>query len=153
MRSAHHSLTVHRNAAATAAKSLQSCPTLCDPIDGTEMTVNHISKQTGSHSPCCISNATFPQLNPTSAHAHPTTIQQEKEMEGKRPIFCKYQHIIHPVWAWPPTPVFLPGKLHGQRSLEGSQRVRHNLAAKPQQHDQCEHVSRLLLGSEKASVL
>ena len=25
---------VHRAAAAAAAKSLQSCPTLCDPIDG-----------------------------------------------------------------------------------------------------------------------
>ena len=27
-------VTVHRVAAAAAAKSLQSCPTLCDPIDG-----------------------------------------------------------------------------------------------------------------------
>ena len=27
-------LTSMQNAAATAAKSLQSCPTLCDPIDG-----------------------------------------------------------------------------------------------------------------------
>ena len=27
-------LHVHTAAAATAAKSLQSCPTLCDPIDG-----------------------------------------------------------------------------------------------------------------------
>ena len=25
---------LHKNAAAAAAKSLQSCPTLCDPIDG-----------------------------------------------------------------------------------------------------------------------
>ena len=41
---------------------------------------------------------------------------------------------------WQPNPVFLPRKLHGQRSLEGSQRVRHDLAAKPQQHDQSEHV-------------
>ena len=29
----HHQLNGHA-AAATAAKSLQSCPTLCDPIDG-----------------------------------------------------------------------------------------------------------------------
>ena len=28
------SLLVHAAAAAAAAKSLQSCPTLCDPIDG-----------------------------------------------------------------------------------------------------------------------
>ena len=37
---------------------------------------------------------------------------------------------------WQPTPVFLPGKSHGQRSLEGYsslQRVRHDLATK--QHD------------------
>ena len=29
-----HSLLGRKTAAATAAKSLQSCPTLCDPIDG-----------------------------------------------------------------------------------------------------------------------
>ena len=28
------SLTIKKAAAAIAAKSLQSCPTLCDPIDG-----------------------------------------------------------------------------------------------------------------------
>jgi len=38
---------------------------------------------------------------------------------------------------WLPTPVFLPGKLHGQRSLEGyipwgGKRVRHNLVTKQQ---------------------
>ena len=30
----HHWMPVKRCAAAAAAKSLQSCPTLCDPIDG-----------------------------------------------------------------------------------------------------------------------
>ena len=30
----NHLKFYHRIAAATAAKSLQSCPTLCDPIDG-----------------------------------------------------------------------------------------------------------------------
>ena len=39
---------------------------------------------------------------------------------------------------WQPTPVFLPGKCHGQRSLEGlqsmgPQRSEHNLATKEQQ--------------------
>ena len=39
---------------------------------------------------------------------------------------------------WQPTPVFLPGKYHGQRSLAGyslliHKRLRHNLATKPQQ--------------------
>ena len=40
---------------------------------------------------------------------------------------------------WQPTPVFLPGKSHGQRSLvghnpQGHKRVGHNLATKQQQH-------------------
>ena len=30
----HHMPNLTHNAAAAAAKSLQSCPTLCDPIDG-----------------------------------------------------------------------------------------------------------------------
>ena len=39
---------------------------------------------------------------------------------------------------WQPTPVFLPGKPHGQRSLVGyspwgSQRAEHNLATEQQQ--------------------
>ena len=38
---------------------------------------------------------------------------------------------------WPPTPVFLPGESHGQRSLAGygpwGHRVRHDLATKQQQ--------------------
>ena len=39
---------------------------------------------------------------------------------------------------WQPTPVFLPGKSHGQRNLTGyslwaSKRVRHDLATKQQQ--------------------
>ena len=39
---------------------------------------------------------------------------------------------------WQPTPVFLPGESHGQRSLEGSspwgcKRVRHDLVTKQQQ--------------------
>jgi len=40
--------------------------------------------------------------------------------------------------AWQPTPVFLPGKSHGQRSLAGPWghvRVGHNLATKEQQQD------------------
>ena len=33
----HHRLDGHAAAAAAAAKSLQSCPTLCDPIDGSPL--------------------------------------------------------------------------------------------------------------------
>ena len=31
---------------------------------------------------------------------------------------------------WQPTPVFLPGESHGQKSLAGSQRVGHDLVTK-----------------------
>ena len=34
---------------------------------------------------------------------------------------------------WLPTPVFLPGEFHGQRSLVGLQRVRHDWATEKQQ--------------------
>ena len=47
----------------------------------------------------------------------------------------------HPCWRrkWPPTPVFLPGGSHGQRSLAGyspwaSKRVGHDVATKPYHH-------------------
>ena len=56
-------------AAAAAAKSLQSCPTLWDPI----------------------------------ADDAGTIADQEDALEKR----------------WQPTPVFLPGELHGQRSLAG----------------------------------
>ena len=34
---------------------------------------------------------------------------------------------------WLPTPIFLPGEFHGQRSLVGSKKVRHDLVTKQQQ--------------------
>ena len=33
----HHTIVLISHAAAAAAKSLQSCPTLCDPIDGSPL--------------------------------------------------------------------------------------------------------------------
>ena len=36
-RACNFSVSVSLSAAATAAKSLQSCPTLCDPIDGSPL--------------------------------------------------------------------------------------------------------------------
>ena len=38
---------IHNNAAAAAAKSLQSCPTLCDPIDGSQPSSPVPGKNTG----------------------------------------------------------------------------------------------------------
>ena len=52
---------------------------------------------------------------------------------------------------WQPTPVFLPGKSHGQRSLEGyspwGRRVRHNLATKQQTTTTTCHITHLELQS------
>ena len=47
-------------------------------------------------------------------------------------------------WEWKPTPVFLPGKIHGQRRLAGCspwshKRVRHNLVTKQQQQERRRH--------------
>jgi len=44
---------------------------------------------------------------------------------------------------WQPTPVFLPGESHGQRSLEGyspwgGKKVRHDLATKQQRHQKAQ---------------
>ena len=51
---------------------------------------------------------------------------------------------------WQPTPVFLPGKFHGQRSLAGyrpwgHKRVGHDLATKQKQQQQDQHSSPSLL--------
>ena len=72
----------------------------------------------------------------------------------KNPPACQCRRCEFDPWVrkfpwrrrWQPTPVFLPGKPHGQRSLVGyrpwsHKRVGHDLATK-QQH-RCEHVSRL----------
>ena len=70
-------------------------------------------------------------------------------LSGKEPA-CQCRRSRFDPWAgkipwrrkWQPTPVFLPGKSHGQRSLVGCspwghKRVGHNLATKQQQQDPC----------------
>ena len=42
-----------------------------------------------------------------------------QETQGRRPRFDPWVGKIPWRWAWQPTPVFLPGKFHGQRSLAG----------------------------------
>ena len=66
-------------------------------------------------------------------------------LSGKESSCQCRKHRFHPwvpknAWRkkWQPTPVFLPGKSHGQRSLvgyspQGYKRVRHDLATKQQQ--------------------
>ena len=40
-----------RKAAAAAAKSLQSCPTLCDPIDGYPLQYSYLERRLEGYSP------------------------------------------------------------------------------------------------------
>ena len=74
-------------------KSLQSCPTLCDPIDGspTSSTVPGILQ--------ALKGETVPDSLPVTPKSPPTR-------RG-------------PPRGTPSTPVFLPGESHGQRSLAG----------------------------------
>ena len=73
--------------AAAAAKLLQSCPTLCDPIVG--------SPPLPTHHLLCLSLSRY--------------------WERKRILTRAYLHRRK----WHPTPVLLPGKSHGWRSLVG----------------------------------
>ena len=57
---------------------------------------------------------------------------------------------------WQPTPVFMPGKSHGQRSLAGDspggpKRVGYNLATKQQQKNHQGRESPASLGTQKKS--
>jgi len=57
-------------------------------------------------------------------------------LQCRRPGFDSWVRKIPWRRKWQPTPVFLPGESHGQRSLigytvHGIARVRHNLATKP----------------------
>ena len=63
---------------------------------------------------------------------------KESTCQCRRPGFHPWVRKISWRKKWQPTPVFLPGKSHGQRSLVGyspwgCKKVRHNLATKQQQ--------------------
>ena len=62
--------------------------------------------------------------------------QQRIRLQCRRPRFHSWVEKIPWRRKWQPTPVLLPGKFHGQRSLvsyspRGHKRVRHNLVTKP----------------------
>ena len=69
-----------------------------------------------------------------------TTPQLSRWLSGKEPTCQSRRHGFDPwvekipwIRKWQPTPVFLPGKTHGQRSLAGymgSQRIGHYLSTK-----------------------
>ena len=63
---------------------------------------------------------------------------KEPARQCRRHRFNSWVRKIPWTGKWQPTPVFLPGKIHGQRSLTGyylwsHKRVRHNLVTKQQQ--------------------
>ena len=94
-------------AAAAAAKSLQSCPTLCNPIDSS------------------------PPGSPVYTHVgvHPCVCVCERERLGERKCKVRWSalRLRFDPWVgkipwrrkWQPAPVFLPRESHGQRSLAG----------------------------------
>ena len=166
-------------AAVAAAKSLESCPTLCDPIDGSPLgfpslgfsrqeqsglpfpsPVHESEKSKWSHS--VVSDSSRPHglqptrlLRPWDFPGKSTGVgchcllwseclvasKSDKYGFGFFSIFlqilCINTYIYIYVCKWQPTPVFLPRKSHGQRSLVGyspwgHKRIRYNVATKQQ---------------------
>ena len=99
-------------AAASAAKSLQSCPTLCDPIDGSPP---------GSPTPGIL-QARILEWVAVSFSIPGGTTGKEPACQCRRCKRCRFDPWVGKIpWrrAWQPTPVFLPGEPQGQRSLVG----------------------------------
>ena len=86
-----------------------------------------------SHSKASFLGECLPSLR-----ASPIVQRSRICLPSRRPEFDPWVRKIPWRRKWQPTPVFLPGKSHGQRSLEGYsplglQRVGHYLAIKQQQ--------------------
>ena len=90
----------------------QSCPTLCDPMD--------------------CSTAGFPVHHQLLELAS-LVAQMVKNLPAcERPGFDPWVGKMPWRRAWQPTPVFLPGESHGQRSLAGSSPQGHKVRANQQ---------------------
>ena len=121
------------------AKSLQSCPTLCDPMDqsspGFFVPEDSSGKNTGvSGLPCpppgdlldpgikpashvsCIDSLALDTVSLCCPLLMAHTV---KTLQSRRPRFDLWVGKIPWRREWLPTPVFLPGEFHGQRSLAG----------------------------------
>ena len=87
---------------AAAAKSLQSCPTLCDPIDGSPP---------GSPVPGILQARTLEWV----CYFFLQCMQVKSEREVRSSVWGTFK------WRrkWQPTPVFLPGESQGLGSLVG----------------------------------
>ena len=96
--------------AAAAAKSLQSCPTLCDPIDGN------------------------PPGSPVPGILQARTLEWVAIAFSEYLCYCRINWIFGISWRreWQSTPVFLPGEFHERGGEPGrlqsmeSQRIRHD---------------------------
>ena len=98
-------------AAAAAAKSLQSCPTLCDPIDGSPP---------GSPIPGILQARTLEWV--AISFSQVALVVKNPISKAERLKRLRFEHWVRTIrWRrkWQPTPVFLPGKEQGQRSLVG----------------------------------
>ena len=105
-------------AAAAAAKSLQSCPTLCDPIDGSPP---------GSPVPGILQARTLEWVAISFSNAGKGKVKVKSVSHFwlfATPWTAAYQAPLsmgvsrQEYWSGlQPTPIFLPGKSHGRRSL------------------------------------
>ena len=105
---------------AAAAKSLQSCPTLCDPIDSSPpgspipgilqaRTLEWVSSSLGLHKSLGLWASQVERMVKNPPANAGDAGDRFTPWVGKIPWRRKWQH----------APIFLPGKLRGQRSLAG----------------------------------
>ena len=102
----------------------QSCPTLCDPMNCSmsgllvhhqllEFTQTHIHRVGDAIQP------SHPLLSPSPPAPNPSQHQSLFQWVNSRPGFNPWVGKIPWRRKWQSTPVLLPGKSHGQRSLVG----------------------------------
>ena len=99
-------LRMREYAAAAAAKSLQSYPTLCDPIDGSPP---------GSSIPGVLQARTLEWVAISFSNMREYMWVQMKQDW----LWIDGWFFVNRRRQWHPTPVLLPGKSHGRRSLVG----------------------------------
>ena len=115
------------------------CPApLLDAIFGREggkhWTTEHLLKWTVWKQKGCFILNFFQAFYFVLGYSLPGSSNGKESWQGRRPRFDPWVRKIPWRREWLPTPVFLPGECHGQRSLVGSwwsmgwQRVRHDRA-------------------------
>ena len=111
------------------AQLLQSCPTLCDPMDCSPpgscvhgilqvrilewVAISSSRRSSRPRDQTHVSRVSC--VSPVLAGAFFTTVTPGKPVT---PLTLAKQNLVI-FWQWQPTPVLLPGKSHGRRSLAG----------------------------------